>query len=180
MAQYIEYTQYLRNGDIILAYNKKNPFSRLIAKLSKVKGNGFKASHAILALSTDFGLISESAFPGGVRIRKCHAYKKGKYTIYILRVIDLCDEQYRQLVSAAVAKEGLKYSLLQVFAFLIKYLFKIKTVKDVSKKAMVCSEYVDQIFKDATMDLFPGFSSVNVSPQMFFTCPKLFLVKILE
>jgi len=180
MAKSIEYTQYLKNGDIVLTYNKKNLFSRLIAKCSKVKGNDFKASHAILVLSTDFGLMAESAFPGGVKIKKYHRYKKGKNVVYILRIKDFSNEQYQLLVKSAVEKEGLKYSLLQVFALLIKYIFKVKAIGDVSKRAMVCSEYVSQIFKDSTMDLFPGFSSVNVSPQMFFTCPRLFLIKILE
>lgn len=176
----IEYKQYLMNGDIVLTYNKKNPFSRLIAKCSKVKGNDFKASHAILVLNTDFGLMAESAFPGGVKIKKYHTYKKKKYTLYVLRSRNLSGEQYQRLVKAAIEKEGLKYSLLQVFALLIKYLFKVKAIGDVSKRAMVCSEYVSQILKDAGMDLFPGTSSINVSPQMFFTCPSIFVVKILE
>lgn len=176
MSKYVKYKHLLKDGDIILTYRAKNLLHKIICYFTKNESK-YKAGHAELYL---FENLFIEANGKGVKIKKLPNYKKNKYKLYIIRYKKLTKNQMHKIIKSSMIHSGKKYSFLQVLMYLFKYAFKLKRVRDVSRKMFVCSELVDAIYKEAGIELFPGISSVNVSPMMYFNIPNTKMIEVIN
>ena len=140
----ITYKNKIEPLDIIIVYNKKSLLHRLIHGVTH-----YKAGHVALYLGD--GIIIE-AQSTGVKRKKWKSYKEGM-KIYIGRYVALTELQQLKIRQSCMDAENYKYSFGQLVAILIKYLFKLKRVPDVSKKQMICSEFIAWVFLSAGIKL---------------------------
>lgn len=140
----MSYKDQLQPLDIIVVYNPKSWLHRLIKGVT-----GYKAGH--VALYTGFDEIYE-AQSEGIHKTRVKTYPV-KSRVYICRVMDLDIMQRNRIIVKCMALEGKKYAFLQLAMMWAKYTFKIKRVPDVSKKAMICSEFVARVFEEVDIDL---------------------------
>ncbi len=154
--EYVEYAHVLEKGDIIIVYEKKNLIDKIISIVTKRK-----AGHSELYLFDD--IIIESSVDG-VKIKKLLQYEKGKYDLYVLRLKDRTDEIIENVIRAAVVKAGNHYDYLRLFLLLFEYLFKLKTIDDFTRKAMICSELIATCYKEAGIVLVPDKILAETTP----------------
>lgn len=172
MDDIIKYYENLQTGDIINVFNKRNIFHRLVSWLVNRKSN-LKAGHSAIYLFDNL-MIEANAM--GVKAKKLRTYKKSKYVIYVLRLKNKMDDSiYKNFLESAVINIGNRYAFLQLFALLFKYVFRLTKVPDVSKKSMMCSEYVATTYEYAGIQLFDK-KPAEVAPQDYFDCDKLEII----
>lgn len=157
----IPYRYLLEKCDIILVYNKQSWIHRLIAKVTS-RNPTMKASHSLMYLFDD--LVAEAGWTG-TRIKNLEEYIVGKHTIHICRYKDkLTQDQIQKITRSALINAGICYSYIQLAGLLFKYIFHFKAIGDLSKKAMICSEYNCRAYKDGGIYLFDK-NCAEVVPQ---------------
>jgi len=157
--KFIKYSNILREADIIVVYNRRSWLHRLIYGVT-----GYKAGHVLIYLFSD--LIAEAQI-NGVRVKNLKKYKKTKYDLYIFRYKMVDVDKSSAIIASSLKCCGERYAVLQLIAILFKYLFRLKKIKDVSRKAMICSEFVARAYKDAGVSLFPNKNTAEVVPSDF-------------
>lgn len=144
-----EYKSQVLPYDTIIVYNRRSWLHRIIFRLTE-----YKAGHVALYIGN--GEIIEAGSTG-VKRKKWKNYTK-HHEIYLARSrklyknsqVDRIKDMKDQIKHDVVLKINQycdkvlnqKYAYLQLLMFAIKYIFKINRVPDVSKKALVCSEFV--------------------------------------
>ena len=170
------YTHLLREGDVIVTYHKKNLVSQAIGYFTTKYGkiSKYKACHVHLYLFEE--LIVEAS-SNGVDIRTLKGYGPTGFNLFICRYNNMNPELLEKLTKAAMLHAGEDYSYFQLFVMMFKYVFKMKKTKDVSKKAMMCSECIAQLFIDAGEPLF-DIPPHEVAPAHFIESEKFTVRKI--
>lgn len=157
----------LKVGDILFSYNKCNPFSYIIWKISsllskiKKKGDIHRVSHTAIYIG-EGKLIEASYF--GVKIDDADKYKASKY----VREYGRCTKNFDadKLVADSSLKAGkVDYAYWQVVTILFKRIFNIKRpIDDVQDDAQTCSEFIAYEFKNVGVTLVPQKHPANVTP----------------
>jgi len=177
----IQYTQLLKDADILLIFNKKSFLHKIIHWVTKPESDskyipeGWKAGHVAIYLTK--GIIAE-ALGDGIGKKRLRTYNDKKYKLFIARCDKLTEELKNKIIIEAlkIERTGTKYAFFQLPLFLLHKFFKVENVPDVSKKAMICSEYVAESYKKAGVPLFNK-DSEEVNPNDFFEST---LLKIIE
>lgn len=161
--------------DIILIYNKKSWLHRLIAFFTGTTHKPMKAAHVALYIGN--GMMFEANFYG-TYIKKLRNLTAPDIAVHIARIIpDLTPELTTALVDTAIANTQRPYSFAQLLLAAIQYLFKRRNVPDASKRAVICSEIIAEIYESIGLRLFDK-PSWEVTPQDFFSSPKLKIIKL--
>jgi len=154
----ITYKQYIKPLDIIVVYNKKSWLHRLIFRVTD-----YKAGHVAIYLG---GELIVEANSKGVHYKTWKNYNDD-CRVWLVRYLGMSGKKDLAIRKYCFEAQNTKYSFLQLVALFLKYTFKLSHVPDVSKKAMVCSEFVAAAFKSA------GISLVNLEPHE--TTPEMIL-----
>lgn len=159
-----DYKKFLRPYDIIVVYNPRSFLHRLIFKTT-----GYKAGHVALYLGRDEIVQATST---GVKKRFTNNY--GGKLVHILRNKNGLIPEQGQMIDCYV-KESInkEYAFLQLVLLWVKYTFRLSHIPDVSKKAMICSEFVANCYINANIDLCAKKKSHEVVPSDIFNSPKL-------
>ncbi|HPA71671.1 MAG TPA: hypothetical protein PLI62_14215 [Spirochaetota bacterium] len=156
----IIYKELARKGDIIVVYNRKSWLHRLIVKVTD-RGSRYKAGHVALYLGNTIIAEANSA---GIHRKNWKDYTPGTHCVYLARFIGLTEEQYVKMYGFVMDSENEPYSFFQLPMILIKRIFRLKHVPDVSRKAMICSEFVCNAFRFVGVDLASGKNAAEVTP----------------
>ena len=130
----------------------------------RLNGAGEFAKYEHALLWTGIGYIQ--ADPKGVTFRR--DYPPGrKYSAWSTGKIRLTGEQRTAIVNAAFGYVGTDYSALDYFAIFAHHFHVpvpglVDYIKDTGH--MICSQLVDQCYKDGKADLFPGNIPGYVTP----------------
>jgi len=142
----------IETGDIFIVFNKESFFHKVIGAITG-KSNGMKAGHVFMYLFDD--LIIEASVRYGVNIRNMPSFKPNKHIVYRARLVGGLHSDYQHyLVRLALLKVRYKYSFLQILLLLFKYVFGIKHIPDASKKAVICSELIADLYNEIGIKLF--------------------------
>lgn len=134
----MSYKEMLNPFDIIVVYNPKSWLHKLIKGVT-----GYKAGHVALYIGSDEIYEAQST---GIKRKRAKEYTDN-HKIYICRVMQLDNDDCTRIIDFCMASEGKKYAFLQLIMMWAKYTFHINRVPDVSKKAMICSEFVAKAFE---------------------------------
>lgn len=140
----VNYKRKIMPLDIIIIYNKKSFLHKLIHGVT-----GYRAGHVALYMGNE--MISE-ATKSGIHRKKWKNYSRN-CNIYLARFLQLSETQELKIRQYVYECENQKYSFLQLLAILLMYIFKLKKIPDVSKKAQICSEFVAMSFMRAGINL---------------------------
>jgi len=161
------YKDIIEPFDIIIIYNPKSWLHKMIYKVTE-----YKAGHVALYLPG--GNIAQ-AVSTGVCIKDLKDYDSN-YKIYLARYGNFNSEIYRSLSISVENSLGKKYSYFQLIAMLFQYIFHINRIPDVSKSAMICSEFIAKTFEDADIDI--SFKpSWQVTPADIYNSKKLTIIE---
>ena len=133
----MSYTDNLQPMDIIIIYNPKSILHRIIHRVTE-----YKAGH--VALYVGDGKIYEACSHGIVR-KNVKKYTS-KHRVFTGRYLQLKEFDEIQIRNYCFRREGQRYSFLQLPMILFQYIFKLKKIPDVSKKAMICSEFIAKAY----------------------------------
>lgn len=136
----MSYKEQAQAMDIIVVYNPQSLLHRLIKKVT-----GYRAGH--VALYAGDGMIYEAGSTGVIR-RKWKNYSK-KSKVFLCRDLLMNENKELHIRKYCFEKENQDYAFLQLPIFVFKYWFGVNHVPDVSKKAMVCSEFVAGAYASA-------------------------------
>ena len=170
----IDYKHLLQRADILLVYNKRSLLHKLICKITRRESSEYKAGHVALYLFDDL-MTEASAF--GIRNKKLKSYDVNKHALYIARHVGIDETIQKKIINSAITKAGNRYAFLQLPLILFKYLFKLNNIPDVSRKAMICSEFVASEYAGAGAPLFTK-DSEEVTTNDYFSCDKLGITKV--
>ena len=169
----------VERADILLVYNKHSLVHKIICFVTRKESKEYKAGHVMLYLFGD--LVADATGALGVRERVMPPFYKGEHKVYRARYNSINEEIRNRIINIALEKthkkDKIRYAFLQIPLILFKYLFKLKNIPDVSKKAMVCSEFATQVYKEADVPLFIE-DSEEVTPNHFFSNKKLLIKEI--
>lgn len=132
-----KYGSYLEKGSIVLTFNKRNLFSKLIYLFSRKKETDPKVSHAMVHLGN--GFIIEASFYKGVKLNHIKNYSERRYIIYVCKIAGL---DINKAFEYAVDSLDAPYAYLQILVLFFKRVFKLRTAKDMQKNSQICSEFV--------------------------------------
>lgn len=140
----MSYKENLKELDIIIVYNKKSWLHRLIYGFTK-----YKAGHCAIHLGN---LKIIEANSTGVKIKECKDYTKN-HKIIIATPKQINDSQKYLIRKYCDERLNTKYAFGQLIVMALKYIFKLKSTPDISKRAMICSEFVANAFLAGDIDL---------------------------
>jgi hypothetical protein len=126
-----------------------------------------------VALYVGDGMIYEQNSLG-VNRRTCKNYTDYHH-ITLARVQQISEVQELDIRNFCFQVECQKYAFMQLVMMFLKYTFRLSKVPDVSKKAMICSEFVDKAFKVAGIDL-TGKASHEVCPSDIVNSQKIWRI----
>lgn len=190
---YSEFKKLALNGDIVVFYNKKNLFSKLINFFSKIiliirnskqkltiikiiclfnlmkKNKQIALSHVAICLGN--GAIFEANILKGVHVGNIDTYLNSKHSIYILRIKDfpnLKKERLRNIV-LDILFQNKGYDLKGLFALgwaclIGKDLNKIKQ----NDNNYFCSTLNDEVFDEINIELFPNIPRNQLTPPDYY------------
>lgn len=164
----ITYKSHAQPFDIIIVYNPKSWLHRLIHRVT-----GYKAGHVALYMGD--GIITEAG-SGGVIRRTWKNYKSGS-RVYLARVINLTESQELKIREYCFESERKPYAFGQLIMIFLKNLFRVRHVPDVSRQAVICSEFVAAAFKSAGVVLCPGIRPHETTPGDIMKSEVVFLIK---
>ena len=141
--------------DIILVYNKTSWFHRMVAKVTR-----YRAGH--VAIYVGDGMICEAGGKGVIR-RPWKNYSSNT-RIFIGRHLGLTEKQGLDMMYKCLELEGQKYAYLQLLAIFFQQVFGISKIPDVSKRAMICSEQVAEIYKAGGIKLSGNKKPHEITP----------------
>jgi uncharacterized protein YycO len=133
----------------------------------------YKAGHVALYLGD--GIICE-ANSSGVHRKPWKNYREGM-RVYLARPISLTETAGLKIRKYCLESENRPYAFLQLIMIFIKNIFRVRHVPDVSKQAVICSEFVADAFYEGNIDLCPGIYSDETSPGDIAKSEKIYLVK---
>ena len=171
---YHRYQDLLVEGDVIIVYNKEKFLHKLISYFTG-RDKPRKAGHVAMYLCDK--LMAE-ATSKGIRIKDLKKYRYPKYDLYLGRKKHLTDEEKKELQTYAIKQAGTQYSFLQLLGLIINYFLKRSIIKDVNKKAMICSEFICSSYKHIGKDLVPNKDCALVTPQDLLDTKELLTIKI--
>ena len=119
--------------DIIIVYNPRSWLHRLIYGVTS-----YKAGHVALYLGD--GIIIE-ANSSGVHRKPWKNYRDGML-VYLARPIAMTEAAGLKIREYCFKSENRPYAFGQLIAIFFKNLFHVRHVPDVSKQAVICSEFV--------------------------------------
>jgi uncharacterized protein YycO len=154
-------TQYPSPGDFGLT-RIAGTTGKLVSLGQRVVGSGSFYTHAFVYLGN--GEIIE-AEPGGARkALLSHALQGRKTAAY--SDFDLSDEQRKSIVSTAESLLGTPYSFLDYLAIGEARLLHSKSLERYVSDTghMICSQLVDECYRRAGIELFPGRIAGDVAP----------------
>ncbi|RPI78800.1 MAG: hypothetical protein EHM45_05280 [Desulfobacteraceae bacterium] len=154
--------------DIIVVYNPKSWLHHLIHRVT-----GYKAGHVAIYMGD--GMITEAG-SGGVIRRTWKNYKSGS-RVYLARVLSLTESQELKIREYCFESERRPYAFGQLIMILIKNLFRVRHVPDVSRQAVICSEFIALVFKSAGVVLCPKVHTWETTPGDILKSEVVFLVK---
>jgi len=160
----IDYKTILQPYDIIVVYNPRSLLHRLIYRITE-----YKAGHVALYYGHEEIVQAQST---GIKLHGLNKYT-GKL-VYVLRYREKLIPAQGQMIDCYV-KESInkEYAFLQLVLLWVKYTFRLSHIPDVSKKAMICSEFVANCYINANIDLCAKKKSHEVVPSDIFNSPKL-------
>jgi uncharacterized protein YycO len=173
----------LNVGDILFSYNKLNPFSYIIWKisdvLSSIRGKSkeglHRTSHTAIYIG-DGKLIEASYF--GVKIGDSDKYDASRY----VKEYGSCNVEFdvAKLVNSCNMKAGnVDYAYWQVLFILVKNILNkfqfdlLQSNQDIQSDAQTCSEFVAYEFKGVGVDLVPSKHPANVTPVDVYNSDKI-------
>lgn len=140
----MSYKENLKELDIIIVYNKKSWLHRLVYGFT-----GYKAGHVAIHLGN---LKIIEANSTGVKIKPCKNYTKNHRIVLATAKgfknvpAGYINERQHAILRYCDKKLNTKYAYGQIIILWLKYIFKLKSTPDISKKAMICSEFVANAF----------------------------------
>jgi cell wall-associated NlpC family hydrolase len=135
---------------------------KLVSVGQRAVGSGSYFTHAFVYVGN--GHIIE-AEPGGARLSTlAHALEGGKHAVY--SDLELTGAQRRDIVSAALSLKGTPYSFLDYLAIGEARILRTKHLEHFVADSghMICSQLVDESYRRAGIDLFPGRLTGDVAP----------------
>ena len=154
--------------DIIIVYNPKSWLHRLIHGVTH-----YKAGHVALYLGD--GRIIE-ANSSGVHVKDWKNYRDGML-VYLGRCGNLNEDRELKIRQYAADMVNKEYAFAQLAMIFFKNLFGVRHIPDVSKQAVICSEFVARAFKEAGILLCPGIRPEETTPGDIMRSRELFLIK---
>ena len=153
-------------GDMIFTYGEDDIISKLIWYISKIGKSKKKynvkdaVSHMLLYVSP--GEIIDIQWNGVIR-RKSKAYDPDKYTLRAGHVPSLPDVD--QLIHDARQEVGTTmYPLLQLLVVGIKQILGLKKSFDVSRRDVMCTEFIARLYSYQGIELVPKKEPFDVDP----------------
>lgn len=143
--------------------------SMLSAKFKKAK----RTTHVLLALSST-EMIEMG--PAGFWRGKMPNYNPKRVNLFAGRIIVPFDAR---IIEQSIEKYSkMKYDYSRLLIMVLCSIFRIGGVGDFTKNAMICSELVTTIFRDAHIDLVPGTDACNVTPFDLIQSPLLDIISM--
>ena len=175
-----EFLNHLEVNDIVFTYNKKALFSKLAWWVDSEKGvdEDVKISHALIIFNKD--LVAEARLSQGyVLLRDVKKYKESTHKIRVCRLVkpelkNFNAFKLRQKILQDVGDK--KYSLIKLILIGIKRFFGIRKYTEIDDDAVICSEWVSEVFKAAGVDLYKGLKNHETSPISLFGSNKIQLI----
>ena len=164
----ITYKSKIQPLDIIIVYNPRSWLHRLISRVTH-----YKAGHVALYLGD--GLIAE-ANRSGVHVKDWKNYRDGML-VYLGRCHNMNETREVKIRQYANDSINRPYAFAQLAMIFFKNLFNVRHVPDVSKQAVICSEFVARAFKEAGILLCPGIRPEETTPGDIMRSRELFLIK---
>lgn len=163
----MNYIDQLQPYDIIVVYNPSSWLHRLIYRVTD-----YKAGHVALYIGD--GKIYQAGSKG-VLCKDLKNYSS-KCKIWICRYMDLIPGHKILLKDFCEKSAGKKYAFLQLLMIWFSYTFGVSNVPDVSKKAMICSEFVSTAFNYAFIKLSEK-DLWNITPADILNSDKLWRIE---
>ena len=154
--------------DIIITYNPHSWLHRLIYGVTH-----YKAAHVALYLGD--GMIIESNSTG-VHRKPWKNYRDGML-VYLARPIAMMEMAELKIRAACLDRENEPYAFGQLVAIFFKNLFHVRHVPDVSKQAVICSEFVADVFREGGINLCPDLNPWEVTPGDIMKSDRVFLLQ---
>jgi uncharacterized protein YycO len=134
---------------------------RLIEFGQKVIGSGSRFTHAFVVVADGWVVQAE---PGGARLVPLTSAVGGRETLY--SDLDLTDDQRKAVALKALRLAHTPYSYLDYLAIAARRLFGASFLECYVEDSghMICSQLVDEAFREAGIELFPGRVSGDVTP----------------
>lgn len=164
----ITYKNLAQPLDIIIVYNPKSWLHRLIYRVTE-----YKAGHVALYLGD--GMIVE-ANSSGVHRKPWKNYRDGM-KVYLARPLGMTETMELNIRMYCLANENKPYAFAQLAMIFFKNLFRVRHVPDVSKQAVICSEFVAWAFWYGGIYLCPGVRAPETTPGDIAKSDKVFLIK---
>lgn len=164
----IDYKSKIQPLDILIVYNPRSWLHRLIYGVTH-----YKAGHVALYLGD--GMIIE-ANSTGVHRKQWKNYREGM-KVYIARPLSITETSELKIRSACLDMENDRYAFLQLAMIFIKNLFRVRHVPDVSKQAVICSEFVATVFLAGGINLCPGINPWEVTPGDIMKSNSVYLIE---
>lgn len=164
----MNYKELAQAMDIIVVYNPKSILHKIISKVT-----GYRAGH--VALYVGDGKIYEAGSTGIVR-RKWKNYNK-KALVFLCRYQAMNEAIEMAIRTYCFKAEGNNYAFAQLLMMFLKYTFRLSHVPDVSKKAMICSEFVSAAYASAGIRLCDKCHDHEVSPADILNSTKIWRIE---
>jgi uncharacterized protein YycO len=164
----ITYKNLAQPLDIIITYNPKSWLHRLIYRVTE-----YKAGHVALYLGD--GMIVE-ANSSGVHRKPWKNYRDGM-KVYLARPLGMTENAELAIRKFCLESENRPYAFGQLVMIFFKNLFRVRHVPDVSKQAVICSEFIADAFYEGGLDLCPKLHSDETTPGDIAKSDKVFLIK---
>jgi hypothetical protein len=164
----ITYKTKIKPMDIIIVYNKRSWLHRLIYGITDMQ-----AGHIALYLGD--GIICE-ANSTGIHRKPWKNYNDNML-VYLARCKIINETRGILIRRFCWDMENRKYAFGQLIVMALKYLFRLSHVPDVSKKAMICSEFVANAMLAGDINLCPGKAAHEITPGDILKSSAVWVIK---
>jgi uncharacterized protein YycO len=139
----------------------KGVTGRLIELGQHLIGSGSRYTHAFVVVADGWVVQAE---PGGATLVPLSSAVGGRDTVY--SDLDLTDDQRKAITTKAFRLVHTPYSYLDYLAIGVRRLFGINALENYVEDTghMICSQLVDDVFRSAGIELFPGRIPGDVTP----------------
>jgi cell wall-associated NlpC family hydrolase len=134
---------------------------RLIEVGQRLIGSGSRFTHAFVVVADGWVVQAE---PGGARLVPLSSVVGGRDTLY--SDLALTDEQRQVIRIKALRLAHTPYSYLDYLAIAARRLFGVSFLERYVEDSghMICSQLVDEVFREAGIELFPARIPGDVVP----------------
>ncbi len=165
------YKTVIQPMDIIMVYNRRSWLHRIIHGVT-----GYKAGHVALYLGD--GMICE-ANKTGVHRKEWKDYNAPR-RVFLARPIAMNETKELAIREFCFDSENQKYAYGQLILILIKNLLHVRHVPDVSKQAVICSEFVARAFRAGGIDLCPNLDPQETTPGDITNSAEVYVTEVVE